>query len=79
MATTAIEVARGGDANHGPTWKDPMARLAVRAAKGIRKGISDSATGAGRRRTAAELNALSDAMLKDIGLTRDEIGNLRNL
>lgn len=73
MAVTTLENVRNGAVVGELTWKDVTARAAFALVNRLETAVADFRTWRNRRRTAAELYALSDSMLKDIGLTRGEI------
>lgn len=73
MTVTSFDNAR-----NGVSLKDMMARAAFEAVSyfdGLAESLQDYRD---RRNTAAQLHALSDDMLKDIGLTRGQIDTIAN-
>ncbi|MDF1750288.1 MAG: DUF1127 domain-containing protein [Alphaproteobacteria bacterium] len=71
MTVTAFETAQ-----RGVTTKDMLARAAYQVVASFENMASAFADFRERRKTANQLHALSDDMLRDIGLTRGEINQL---
>jgi uncharacterized protein YjiS (DUF1127 family) len=71
MTVTAFESAQ-----RGATVKDMLARAAYQVIAFVENVPSAVADYRERRNTANQLHALSDDMLRDIGLTRGEINQL---
>ncbi len=71
MTVTSFDTARSG-----VSLKDMVARAAFQTVSyfdGLAESLKDYRD---RRNTAAQLHALSDDMLKDIGLTRGQIDTI---
>jgi uncharacterized protein YjiS (DUF1127 family) len=75
MASTTFDITNRGGHAEGAI-RTLVSRAALATVDAADRGIQALRAASRRRRTMASLEALSDEMLHDIGLTRAEIGRV---